>query len=224
MKKQLSILFLGKENDLYVEKALKFCELNFKVHSYLSEWGKCLPKDIGWWEGDYIVSYLSRWVLPAYLLKRAKVASINFHPAPTEYPGVGCNNFALYESAKEYGVTCHHMLPLVDTGKIIAVKRFPLLETDTVATLLSRTYDYQLVLFYEIMNIILERKKLPVSKESWSRKPFTRKKLNQLGQISPHMDKDEIVKRIRATTFGTWNPTVNLEGFIFELKKDMPPS
>lgn len=114
-----------------------------------------MPEDIGWWDGEYIISYLSRWVAPEYLLKKAKVAAINFHPASPDYPGIGCNNFALYEEAKEYGVTCHHMEPRVDVGKIITVERFPVFPTDTVATLLLRTYDYQLVLFYKIMNIIL---------------------------------------------------------------------
>lgn len=151
-----SILFLGKKRDEHVEKALSFCQRNFtNVTTHLGKWGDPLPEDIGWWDGEYIISYLSRWVVPDYLLKKAKKAALNFHPASPNYPGIGCNNFALYEEAKEYGVTCHHMAPRVDTGPIIAVERFPVFPTDTVASLLLRTYDYQLVLFYKIMNIIL---------------------------------------------------------------------
>ena len=55
------------------------------------------PEDIEWWKGDYIVSFLSPWVISNSLLNRAKKASINFHPAPPEYPGIGCTNFAIYE-------------------------------------------------------------------------------------------------------------------------------
>ena len=64
--------------------------------------------------------------------KKSKTAAINFHPASPEYPGTGCNNFALYENAGEYGVTCHYMAPKADTGKIIKVKRFPVFANDDV--------------------------------------------------------------------------------------------
>jgi methionyl-tRNA formyltransferase len=220
-KRKCSVLFLGKKNDEHVEKALKFCQLNFTdVTGYLGKWGDPLPEDIGWWEGEYIISYLSRWVVPEYLLKKAKVASINFHPASPDYPGIGCYNFALYEEAKEYGVTCHHMASRVDTGAIIAVKRFPVFPTDNVATLLLRTYDYLLVLFYEIVSLILEGKELPVSEERWTRKPFSRKELDELRRITPDMTKEEIAKRIRATAFGVWKPAIELQGFVFELKTE----
>jgi len=220
-KRKISVLFLGKKKDEHAEKALRFCQLNFTdVTAHLGKWGDPLPEDIGWWDGEYIVSYLSRWVVPEYLLQKAKVAAINFHPASPDYPGIGCNNFALYEEAKQYGVTCHHMAPRVDTGAIIAVKRFSVSATDDVATLLSRTYDYQLVLFYEIASLIHEGKGLPVSEERWTRKPFSRKEFNELGRITPDMTKEEIAKRIRATTFGVWRPTVELQGFVFELKTE----
>jgi methionyl-tRNA formyltransferase len=206
-KLKLSVLFLGKEEDAHAEKALNFCRMNFTdVTGYLGKWGDPLPDDVGWWEGEYIISYLSRWVVPERLLKKATVAAINFHPASPEYPGIGCNNFALYEEANEYGVTCHHMLSRVDTGAMIAVKRFPLFATDNVATLLSRTYDHQLALFYDIVSLILEGKELPGSEERWTRKPFSRKEFDNLGRLTPDMTEDEIAKRVRAITFGRWKP------------------
>ncbi len=87
--------------------------------------GRSTAREARSWQGDYIISYLSRWVVPAELLERARRAAVNFHPASPDYPGIGCNNFALYENAAEYGVTCHHMAPRVDSGEIIAVRRFP---------------------------------------------------------------------------------------------------
>jgi methionyl-tRNA formyltransferase len=220
-KRKNPVLFLGKRDDEHVARALEFCRLNFAdVTAYLGKWGDPLPEDGGRWEGDYIISYLSRWVVPEHLLNRAKVAAINFHPASPDYPGIGCNNFALYEEAKEYGVTCHRMASRVDTGAIIAVRRFPVFPTDDVASLLSRTYDYQLILFYEIVGLIIEGKELPASEERWTRKPFSRKEFNELSRITPDMMKDEIARRIRATTFGAWKPTVELQGHVFELKTE----
>lgn len=218
-RKECSVLFLGKQNDEHVEKALAFCQRNLSdVTAHLGEWGDPLPEDVESWEGDYIISYLSRWVVPEALLNRAKVAAINFHPASPDYPGIGCNNFALYEEASEYGVTCHHMAPRVDTGSIVAVRRFPVFPEDNVASLLSRTYDYQLVLFYEVVNHILRGDDLPTAEESWTRSPFSRKEFDELGRITPDMSEDEVARRVRATAFGKWKPTVELQGFVFELK------
>jgi methionyl-tRNA formyltransferase len=215
----LSLLFLGKADDADCARALEFCQKNFaRVTHCLGKWGDPLPEEIRRWEGDYIVSYLSRWVVPQDLLKCAKKAAINFHPASPDYPGIGCNNFALYEDAKEYGVTCHHMASKVDTGRIIAVKRFPVYPEDDVAALLKRTYENQIALFIEIVQLMADGKDLPVSHEAWTRPPFTRAQFNELFRITPDMSKDEIARRIRAISYKRWQPYIEIEGYRFEYK------
>ncbi|MDR1470941.1 MAG: hypothetical protein LBS75_00315 [Synergistaceae bacterium] len=188
---------------------------------FLGKWGDSLPEDISWWEGDYIISYLSRWVIPEYMIKKAKKAAINFHPASPAYPGVGCCNFALYENASEYGVTCHRMNKNIDAGDIIAVKYFPVFPTDDVHSLLSRTYDFQLTLFYEIIGKIIMGEDLPASSEKWGRKPFSRKELNELYKITIEMDQAEIKKRIRATNYMRFKPTILLGDYQFVLKEQI---
>jgi methionyl-tRNA formyltransferase len=216
---QSSLLFLGKADDVDCAKALAFCQERFARVAYcLGKWGDPLPADIRAWEGDYIISYLSRWVVPADLLGRARKAAINFHPASPEYPGIGCNNFALYEDAKEYGVTCHHMASKVDTGSIIAVKRFPVFREDGVDSLLKRTYEHQMELFLEILGLIAEGEPLPVSDEKWTRPPFTRVQFNELFKITPDMSQEEIARRVRAISYGSWQPYVEIQGYRFEYK------
>ena len=102
----------------------------------------------------------------------------------------------------------------------IAVKRFPVHKSDDVASILAKTYRHQLILFYQIIKRMLAQKPLPTSPEKWSRRPFTRKELNALGQISPDMNKEEIAQRVRAAHFGIWKPTIRLHGFTFELKDE----
>ncbi len=216
-----SLLFLGKADDPDCSHALEFSRQNFaKVIDCLGNWGDPLPDRARFWQGDYLVSYLSRWVIPDELLKRAKIAAINFHPASPEYPGIGCNNFALYEDAKEYGVTCHHMAPKVDTGRIVAVRRFPIHPDDDVDALLKRTYENQRALFFEIAKMMAEGLELPLSPETWTRPPFTRKQFNELFKISPDMSKDEIARRVRAISYKHWQPYVELSGFRFEYKPE----
>lgn len=220
-KKDISILFLGKADDPYCNRALHFCQERFdNVTACLGAWGDPLPAAARDWHGDYIISYLSRWVVPAFLLERARKASFNFHPASPEYPGIGCNNFALYEDAKEYGVTCHHMAAKVDTGQIIAVSRFPVYPQDGVAELLERTYKHQIALFYHIVGLLAEGKDLPTSQETWTRPPFTRQQFNELFIITPAMSKEEITRRIRAISYRHWQPYVELHGYRFEYKPE----
>jgi methionyl-tRNA formyltransferase len=218
-QKTFSLLFLGKADDPDCTRALDFCRKAFTPVTYcLGSWGEPLPADIQSWEGDYIVSYLSRWVVPDVVLQRARKAAINFHPASPEYPGIGCNNFALYENASEYGVTCHHMAPKVDTGRIIAVRRFPVYPEDDVAALLQRTYEHQMTLFFEIVERIAQGKELPASTETWKRAPFTRKQFNELFRITPDLSKEEIARRVRAVSYGPYQPYVELGGYRFEYK------
>lgn len=197
-----SILFIGKQGDFYCERAVEFIKANFPAHAiFLGNRGEGFPEEIGWWKGDYIISYLSPWIIPNYLLDRAEKASINFHPGPPEYPGIGCTNFAIYEKVDTFGVSCHHMNPKVDTGDMISVKRFCIYESDTVYTLTQRCYVYILQLFYETMSFILSGDDLPKSNERWKRKPYKRKELNELCKITFDMSVEEIRRRVKAVTF-----------------------
>ena len=214
-----SLLFLGKAEDPDCARALEFCQSHFENLTFcLGNWGDPLPEEIRKWEGDIIISYLSRWVVPEELLNRAKIAAINFHPASPEYPGIGCNNFALYENAQEYGVTCHHMARKVDTGRIIKVRRFPVHPEDGVEEILQRTYENQMALFFEIAELIAEGKELPVSTETWTRPPFSRKQFDELFKIAPDMSADEVRRRVRAISYKQWQPYVEIHGYRFEYK------
>jgi methionyl-tRNA formyltransferase len=215
--RKYAVLFLGKADDPDCGRALEYCEQAFEVVTHcLGRWGEPLPEAARAWKGDYIISYLSRWVVPSEVLSRAGRAAVNFHPASPEYPGIGCTNFALYENATEYGATCHRMATQVDTGEIIAVRRFPVLPEDDVASLLKRTYENQMALFLEIAPLMAQGKTLPTSTEKWSRRPFTRREFNELFRITPDMDEVEIARRVRAVSFGQFQPYVELHGYRFE--------
>jgi methionyl-tRNA formyltransferase len=200
------VLFLGKADDARVMRAVDFCRRNFASTAvYLGTWDDSLPQEAASWTGNVIVSYLARWIVPSGLLGRAGLA-INFHPGPPEYPGYGCNNFAIYEGATEYGVTCHHMAPRVDTGAIIEAVRFPVQATDNAGTLLVKAYDAQLELFLRIAGRIVRGEALPASRETWARKPFTRAQFGELGRMTSDMTAQEIARRRRALDVGALKP------------------
>ena len=56
---------------------------------------------------------------------------------------------------------------------------------------------------------------LPVSDEVWTRKPFTRKEFNKLMTITSDMDNEELRKRIRATSFNQWQPSIKVGKYSF---------
>jgi methionyl-tRNA formyltransferase len=215
----MSLLFLGKAGDPYSERARDTLLRQIPDATVvLGRRGDPTPVAFSAWRGRYVVSYLSPWIVPADLLARAERAAINFHPGPPEYPGIGCTNFAVYEGATVYGVTCHHMAPRVDTGAIIAVRRFPVTPADDVYSITQRCYAQIATLFEEILPLLAADQPLPVGPEHWTRRPFTRRELNELCELRPEMDDGEIKRRIRAVTFpGAPGAFVRLAGRKFVL-------
>lgn len=176
------------------------------------------PDEIGWTgKGDVLISFLSPWIVPAEVLRRFETA-VNFHPAPREFPGIGCYNFALYFEAKEYGALYHHMAEKVDTGDIIDEHRFPVFDTDTVETLKLRTMSAMLSMFHDALSRLkrdgtfLHNRGVKV----WTRKPFTRSELEQLCEVQKDMSDIEVARRIRATTYPSApGPFIELHGTKF---------
>ncbi len=198
-----SILFLGKRGDSRCQRAGQHIEENFPGSRIeFSDRDGSIPDDLVEWRGDYIISYLYPHIVPGAILANASRAAINFHPGPPEYPGIGCTNQALYRNESIFGVTCHHMAQKVDTGNVIAVRRFPVTLDDDVFSLTQRCYEEIEILFFEIANIVANNDALPIApNEHWTRQPFTREELNDLCRIEHDMTVDEVERRIRAVTF-----------------------
>ncbi|MBI9048093.1 MAG: hypothetical protein JEZ00_01620 [Anaerolineaceae bacterium] len=219
----MQILFIGKDRDDYFfELAKAFMRQHFTdVEMLLATPGSKLPDEYKNWKGDYLISYLCPWIIPAELINNSKFGAINFHPGPPEYPGSGCTNFAIYHGVEEYGVTCHYMAPKVDSGKIIAIRRFPVLESDTVWSVTQRCYAFMLPLFFEIMTSIRLGQPLPESDEKWSREAYRMKEFQKLKKITADMEEKEIQRRIRAATYpGYEGAFIEVAGSRFFFKAD----
>lgn len=166
---------------------------------------------------ELTISYISPWLIPDAILRQTKKWAVNFHPGSPEYPGIGCTNFALYEGVVEYGVTAHVMERTVDSGRILGIRRFPIDPQDTVFTLTEKAYAELLLLFEEVIGTILTTDELPVCGEVWKRRPFTRRQLEDLCRLDIHMPREEIERRIRATTYpGMPGAYIEWLGYMFE--------
>lgn len=197
----MSILFLAKEKP-FAEDAADLIKKHFKSFEIIfGDRDEPFPDQVLGQGFDYVISYMSPWVVPEEVLEKTKVAAVNFHPGSPKYPGIGCTNFAIYNQEKEYGITVHHMKEKVDTGDIIAVETFPIFAKDSVYTLTQRCYAYIYMAFIKIFPLMLSGQALPKSKDSWTRVPYTRHELNELCRLTQDMPKEEINRRIRATQY-----------------------
>jgi methionyl-tRNA formyltransferase len=215
------VLLLTKR-DLWSEKAGQLAEVVFgdRLLWMKGAVGDPFPQAAVPAELDHCISFLSPWIVPKQVLAAAAVA-INFHPASRDYPGIGCYNFCLYENAAEYGAICHHMVEMVDRGKIIEERRFRVFEQDTVETLKLRTMIVMLAMYHDIVSSIAAGEALPEAPHAWSRQPFTRAQLNELCNVSPDMSREEIARRIRATVYpGRGGPILTVGGATF--RYDVP--
>ena len=216
----MKILFLSKKTD-WCEKAKQYVLKNFdEVKVFQGNRGDKLPTELLNWQGDLIVSFLSPWIVPEETLKKSELA-INFHPGTPAYGGIGCYNFAIYNEEEKYGVLCHKMESKVDSGEIIKVRYFPMSKDETVLSLKNKSMDNLIKLFHQIMELIAKGKKLPSCEEKWKKKPYTKKELQKLCQISCDMSEKEILKRIKATYYpgGPDYPYIKVDGKKITLKE-----
>jgi methionyl-tRNA formyltransferase len=222
-----SVLFFGRSGCDATKKALSHLEtLGFHVTFAESAGrGESMPEVVNHWQGEYIFCFRSFFILSKAVIAKASIAAINFHPAPVEYPGSGCLNFALYDNASDYGVTAHIMNEKVDNGAIVECRRFPIIAGDSVDSLLARTHIKLLDLFLDVVTElamggkrVLEEKLKNSSHERWNGEALRMKDLKKLQTIPIDVDENELKRIIRATYTQKFPPSIYLHGFEFVLK------
>lgn len=201
----IRVMMFSKKENVFCDYAEAILRSSFRPTEFISirgNVGDYFDRELYWCKPAFIISFVSPWIIPKGLLDSAQKAAINFHPGSPEYPGTGCYNFALYEGAKEYGVTVHHMEEKVDSGNIIMTSYFDVSPYESVETLKLKSMNHLLFCFEKIVHCISEGISLPTSDETWKRKPFTRKEMYELFEIDlSKYDREEIEKRIRAAEY-----------------------
>ena len=223
----MRILFFGRKNCEFTKKLilhLKNLSLDVEIVLSSNSRNQKLPKKLTNWSGDLIICFRSLYILPKFLIDKPKIGAINFHPAPPEYPGSGGINFALYENKKRFGITIHLMSEKVDSGDILDVLYFPILEEDNVNTLLNKTHIELFKVTKEFINSIQREKskyisdKLAQSKFIWSDTKRLIKSVDELSVISYGISKDEMHRRIRSFHTNDFPLSININGskFIYQ--------
>jgi len=219
----MRLLFLRKQDCQHSDKAESYLRQLFDEVTVVrsSKIGDRLPESIRDSRFDALFAFRSHIIIPDWLIAATKVC-LNFHPGPPERPGIGCVNFALYEGDEHYGSTCHFVVGEIDAGPIVSVKRFPIDDSDTVASLLTRSYDYLLCQLYDVAPAVASGAVPDACDEQWTRKATRKKDLDALMEIRADAPAEEIERIVRATTFGDFGPHLTINGSRFRLVASPP--
>lgn len=91
------------------------------------------------WDPDFLFSFYYRKILPPEVLATARRGALNLHGSLLpRYRGRCPVNWVLIHGEQETGVTLHYMEARADRGDIVAQRRVPISEEDTVRTLYAK--------------------------------------------------------------------------------------
>ena len=223
--KNIKILFIGKDNDVFSKKFFLILKKNFKgvtsIHDNFKNHKK-IKTQIKKFKTDYIFSFRSSYLFTNKEINCFEKKILNFHPGPPEYRGVGCINFALLNNEKFYGATVHLVdSAKIDSGKILDIKKWKINDFDSIDEILTKTYTKQLSQLKKIIKY-LKAKKLEklINKNKnkyWSKKLYTRKKLELLYKIKV-LNQQNLSRTLRATVTKKFKPYVLINGkkFVYE--------
>ncbi|EPX82371.1 Non-ribosomal peptide synthetase module/related protein [Rubellimicrobium thermophilum DSM 16684] len=101
---------------------------------------------------DWLLSVANTDLLPAPLLALPARGAVNFHDAPLpERAGLNAPVWALLEGAASHGIAWHLIEPAVDTGPILAERRFAIAPDETALSLNGRCFAAALESFPEVI-------------------------------------------------------------------------
>lgn len=146
---------------------------------------------------DYLISLCYSKRVSKNDLALAKVANINFHPAPLPmYRGFAVYNFGILNEEKEWGTTAHIMEEKFDSGSIIKSNKFPI-ELETAYSLRSKSRVHLLQLFEEVLDDLVSGKEMQYQ-ENVGGKYYSKKMMNEERIISLKDSEQVVDKKIRA--------------------------
>ncbi|MGH1337118.1 MAG: formyltransferase family protein [Aureispira sp.] len=160
---------------------------------------------------DYLISVQYHQILKKKHLAIATKQAINLHMAPLpEYRGCNQFTFALIDGKEEFGTTLHVMNEGIDSGDILAEKRFPIPKDCFVDQLYDLTLEASCSLFANQIGAILNDEITSIPQDFFLGKRTTsthyRKEIRAAKKIDLNWDEDKIWRYVRATSMPGFTP------------------
>ena len=149
--------------------------------------------------GTRLISFCTPVIVPGSLLASLPGPSYNFHPGPPERPGRYPSVFALYDDAKNFGITVHEMLASVDSGPIVAAEWFDIVPDADLEWLEQMTLLQLLTLFRKLApHLATNAAPLPRQLVPWRGRKTTKADCDALCAITADLNPAEAERRRRA--------------------------
>ena len=219
----MNILFFGRYKEKFSKKIFFLLKKLFKnvdviwSSTYNEKIIKKLKK-----EYDYIFTFRNYLILKKKIIKKAKIAAINFHPGTPKYRGVGCANYAIFENSKYYGVTAHLINNKIDNGKILDVIQFRISKQTSLEKLLKKTHYTQYLLAKKTITNIKKNKNYlntQINKNKnikWSKKIGNKKKLDKFYELKKiNLPNKEFSRYLRSTLYKDFKPFIKIKSKYF---------
>lgn len=154
---------------------------------------------------DLCISFLHPNLIKEPYISTPRIGAINFHPAPLpRYRGVACYSRAILNEDRKYGVTAHYVDSTIDTGDIIAVRKFNIdPKSETALSLENKSMDLLLKLFMKTISALSENGDLPRKTQDSDEETFLTKirDIDVLRKITDKDTEEDIDRKSRAFWF-----------------------
>lgn len=164
-------------------------------------------------EYDVGISFMSTYKVPKSELDKTW---FNFHPAPLpEYKGRNLCYHAIMNGETEFGASVHYMDENFDTGDIIQVRKFPILNWWAAQEVSIYTMTVSKAMFMIFFPRI-------IAGEEFERIPNvggTYYKKHPIPEFLQKFD-DYTAKEIRAITYGDFHPKLDIGGVTYKIVRD----
>ncbi len=166
---------------------------------------------------DIAISVQYHEILKAEHIAKASEITVNLHMAPLpEYRGCNQFSFAIIDGAEEFGTTLHRMEPGIDSGPILAERRFAIPDGCWVEHLYELTFEHTVELFRSDILKVVRGECAPTPQSEYlgtrSSSFHLRKDIDSIKQIDLDWPGDKIARHIRATSMGGFEPPYALVG------------
>jgi len=155
---------------------------------------------------DYLISVQFHEILKKEHLNTAKERAVNLHMAPVpEYRGCNQFSYAIYNQDSSFGTTLHIMDEGIDSGDIIAERRFNISSTTTVEELLNKTVQESKKLFSNNFMKIFDPY-TNLKKQKGKGRIYYRKDLKKLKEINLNDSENDFDLKMRASFMTGFEP------------------
>ena len=175
-------------------------------------------------KATFLISVQYHKILRKRHLERAERFAVNLHMAPLpEYRGCNQFSFAIANGDREFGATLHVMDEGVDSGDILAERRFEISDSISVDQLYRATYEHSVEMFGAELPGIVDGTVKPTPQKDFEGKRrvsfHLRSEIEDLKRIDLRWPEEKILRTLRATSMpGFPPPYALLNGTKVELR------